>query len=83
MSDEIARAERTRREFNETDAAFQAVRDAMVSRLLGSSVTETEIRERLYFGVQVLDAVRKAMMDAISTGEIELYAESIREGRAL
>jgi hypothetical protein len=81
MTDDLARAGRVRREFEETQAAFDAVRLAMVETLFATAVDRAAEREKLYLGVQVLDAVRKSMMDAISTGEIEEYAQRVRNAK--
>ena len=75
-----SRAKAVKREFPETDAAFGRVRQAMIERLVTSPVTAAEEREKLFLSVQVLDAVRKSLVDAIGLGSeaIEHYLRDIR-----
>jgi len=60
------RAERTAREFAETEGAFADVRSALVSRLFASPLDASAERERLYLAVQVLDSVRGRMKAIIA-----------------
>ncbi|MBI3678096.1 MAG: hypothetical protein HY243_15920 [Proteobacteria bacterium] len=69
-----------RREYEQTESAFAKVRTAMVERLFKTPVGAGEERERLYMSVQTLDAVREALMTAMTTGEIEQYVEEIAAG---
>jgi hypothetical protein len=87
MSDnDRRRGEQAAREFAETENAFDQVREAMAARLLSSPPEASAERERLYLAVQVLDAVRAKMTALIATAAdskvIEVYAASVREGRA-
>lgn len=69
------------REYEQTESAFAAVRAAMVERLFRTPLAAADERERLYLSVQTLDAVREALMTAMTSGEIERYVEEIAAGR--
>jgi hypothetical protein len=70
-----------RREYEQTESAFAQVRAAMVERLFQTPVAASDERERLYLSVQTLDAVREALMTAMTTGDIERYVEEISAGK--
>ena len=80
--DAMARGERAGRELSETEAAFAAVRAAMVKRLLESPLSAGEDRERLYHAVQSLDAVRAALRQVVDSGKIEAAAREAAEAVA-
>jgi len=63
-----ARETQARREYPETKAAFARVRDAMVQQLFRTPLGGQAERERLYSSVQILDAVEKALIDAMGQG---------------
>ena len=71
MTDLRREAAKAQQELTQTEAAFAAVRRAMVDRLLGSAVADGAAREKLYLGVQSLDAVRKVLFDVIAGAQIE------------
>ncbi len=75
----IHRAGQARTELRETHAAFDAVRAAMVAQLLGSPLTASVEREKLYLGVQALDAVRKALQHVVDGGAIEEAAMAVQK----
>lgn len=81
MTDDIARSRQARHELREQGAAFDEVRRLLVSQLLGSPISDSAGRERLYLAVQVLDAVKRQMEIVAETGDIELAAEAIRTGQ--
>jgi hypothetical protein len=76
MSSEGALAQRTRAEFERTQDAFDKVRAKLSDKLLSSAVGESLLREKLYFTVQALDAVRAHMVEAMATGDIEEHVEN-------
>jgi hypothetical protein len=78
----MARGERAGRELAETEAAFAAVRAAMVKRLLESPLNAGDERERLYHAVQSLDAVRAALRQVVDAGKIEAAARDAAEAVA-
>jgi hypothetical protein len=73
----IARGARAKVELVETEAAFEAVRAAMIKRLVSTATAASDERERLYHGVQVLDAVRAALVKVVNTGKLEEAAEEL------
>jgi hypothetical protein len=73
-TDAIARGHAAAREFSETQAAFDALKAAMIAKLFTTPLAATEERERLYHAVQTLDAVRMAMREVIDSGRIEAAA---------
>ena len=73
----LREAQAAAREFPATEAAFAKVRAAMVKRLFETPNTADAERERLYFAVQILDAVKGELVSAMSQGAIEEYAERI------
>ena len=77
--DERARAERTERELNETDAAFAALRAAFVARLIDTKPGEADEREQLYLAVKVLDKVRALMRDVVQSAADTLRIEEAAE----
>jgi hypothetical protein len=73
-TDAIARGQAAAREYAETEAAFSALKAAMIGRLFTTPMNAAEERERLYHAVQTLDAVRMAMREVIDSGRIEAAA---------
>jgi len=78
-TDTIARGQTAAREYSETQAAFDALKAAMIGRLFTTPMHATEERERLYHAVQTLDAVRMAMREVIDSGRIEAAAREVAE----
>lgn len=66
-----------KQELEHTEAAFAAVRAAMIDKLLGTPVAASQARESLYLGVQSLDAVRKALFDVVAGGQIAAAIEDV------
>lgn len=52
-----------------TEAAFDALRDGLISRWAGSVTSDSEERERLFYAVQTLDAVRGVLVQAVQDGD--------------
>lgn len=80
--EELKSKERTvAREFPETDAAFKAVRQAMLEALINSNDPEGEKRERLFRSIRALDEVRTVMMSYLSAGsqDIDNYIKQITD----
>jgi hypothetical protein len=73
------RALAAKKEFPATDEAFARVRAALVSRLFETAQAQKDERERLYQTVQVLDAVREALLAAMGQGQqaIDDYVKAI------
>lgn len=51
-----------------TEDVIAKLRAGMLEKIAGSTTGQRELREAMYFGVQALDAVRKALMDAVASG---------------
>ena len=66
-----ARGSQARTELTQTRAAALAIRRAMLDRIAASQPDEDRLRDRLIAGVQIIDAIRKAMERAVADGEIE------------
>ena len=66
------RALAAKRESPATDEAFARVRAALVSRLFETAQPQKDERERLYQTVQVLDAVREALLVAMGQGQVAI-----------
>ena len=73
------RALAAKKEFPATDEAFARVRAALVTRLFETAQTQAPERERLYQTVQVLDAVRDALLAAMGQGQaaIDDYVKAL------
>ena len=77
MSDILHRAHRAKIELTETQAAFDAVRSAMVASLTGRALTDTAGMQAMVCGIQALDQVRRIVVDIIDSGAIEEAALDI------
>lgn len=69
MTDAIIEANEARRELHYTEAAFQSIRDAMVSRLLKTGINEDDARRALVLTIQSLDLVRDRIEQVVRDGE--------------
>lgn len=78
MSETTRRAGMAKIELRETEAAFVAVRDAMIGALVSTSPANTGQMQALVCGVQALDAVRDALRFVINAGTIEEAGEAIQ-----
>ena len=74
--DVIAKGHAAKHELTETEDAFARVRAALVAKLWGSTLDQSEERERLFMAVQALDAVRTVMREAVDAG---VYEQSISD----
>lgn len=79
MSEASIRAHAALSQFNEIEAAFDAVRHALLEEAAVTKLEDALRREKLILSVQVMDAVSKALLSVISSGEIERAADAIRE----
>lgn len=77
--EERRRAHQARKEYPETERAFERVKSAMAVKLFETPLSATAERERLYYSVQALVAVQKALMDAMGQGQdaIDDYIKSL------
>lgn len=80
MSDIKAREAAARREYPQTSAAFDRVREAAVKNLIASKPDEAAKREELYRLIHILDSVQAELASLCGQGsaEIEKYIESLK-----
>lgn len=78
-SDLKAREQAARREYPQTSAAFDKVRENAVKKLLATLPSEAQKREELYRLVHILDTVQAELASLCGQGsaEIEKYIESL------
>ena len=69
-----ARGREAEREFAETRAAFERVRQAAVASLIATAPGQEAVRERLVVTCQILDAVQSALMDVVNSGKLAEHA---------
>ena len=77
MNDIQHRAHRAKTELAETQAAFDAVRAAMVASLTARALTDTAGMQAMVCGIQTLDEVRNILMNIVESGDIEEAALDI------
>lgn len=65
-----ARGHAAQREWNELEAAVSTIRDAIVAEMVGTSVINADKILRLHATVQNLDAIRKAILNVVSNGQV-------------
>lgn len=76
MTDEetIARAHRAYSEMTETQAIFEKLRNGMVERLINTSIEQGPLREKMYFALQTINTVERALREAVDAGEVSKFA---------
>lgn len=81
MNDEqaLARAHRAYNELTETQGIFEKLRAAMVERLVSTGVEQSALREKMYFGLQTMNAVEKALREAVDAGNVVKHAQAAAE----
>lgn len=77
--DQIARGYRARRELDETEDAFLAVREELLEAIAASTPNEAEGRERLYMAVWALGRVRSMLIETMNDG---IQAEAMQKTAA-
>ena len=82
MTDTRSRAAAAKKELTETEKAFAAIRLAMIDKLIATQVSQTLEREKLYLGVNALDAMREALMAVVDSGRIEDAADAVKAAYA-
>lgn len=75
----IAGAGQARAELAQTEEAFAKVRAGMLEVIAKSDLGESVLREKLYMGVQMLDAVKKMLLDTAAGGDVAEYNATIRQ----
>lgn len=72
------RALQASKELRETGAAFDLVREAMVTALLASPMQASADREILYTSISILDQVRTQLLLVVDGGRIEDAIDNMR-----
>lgn len=78
-SQEIALGHRAKAELDVTARAFAHLRGVMLEEIAASQPHQADRRERLYQGLQVLDAVKTALTRAVSAGEAAQMRQIVLE----
>ena len=75
-----AREQAARREYPQTCAAFDKVREAAVKNMIASKPEEAVKREELYRLIHILDSVQAELASILAndTAAIEKYVESLK-----
>lgn len=73
------RAIKAQRELEETNTAFETMRESAVKALLTSKPSEAEFREELYRTVQTIDTVRDYLMRIVDGAKVADYADTLRK----
>lgn len=81
--DDIARARRAEQELQSTAAAFDAVRQALITTLSQTPVGADAKILKLHMSLQNLAAVREALMKTIAAGEHAGFARAAEDAIAV
>jgi hypothetical protein len=73
------RATRAQQELVETEAAFKGLRQAMFEEIAKTSPEQLRKRDFLIASVQILDAIRRALVQAVAAGQSANYHEIIAQ----
>lgn len=79
LDDARRRATRAQRELDETNGAFNMMRESAVKAWLSSKSNEAEHREELYRAVQTIDAVRSYLMQIVDGAKVADFADTLRK----
>jgi len=80
-----ARGARAEHELRETSKAFESLRQGLFETIAKSGMTETELREKCYLALMILDGVKSLLTATAGDKAIAEYSQTIREimsGRA-
>lgn len=75
----IARGSQAREELALTAEAFAKVRAGLLEVIAKSAIGETTLREKVYMGVQVIDAMHKLLEEEAAGGVVADYNALVRE----
>lgn len=73
-----ARGAQADHEYRELEAAFAATRNGLFELIAGSAMSETELREKAYVGLHVLDGVKSALLAVAGNKAVAQHADLIR-----
>lgn len=80
---DMARAARAEAELTETEAAFDAVRDAILKTLAETPVGSDAKVLKLHMSLQNLAAVREALLRTVAAGEHAKFAREAEDAIAV
>jgi hypothetical protein len=79
----VAKGEQARRELALTEAAFAGLRQAALEEIVATPPDQQAKRERLIICAQVIDALKKALLEAVDGGEVASYRLKLAEQNLL
>lgn len=65
-------------ELEQTEAAFERVRQRLIEQLIATKIGESDLRDKLVLTIQALEAVKAELIAVVHSGDIEEYAEEVR-----
>lgn len=74
-----ARGERAKQELGLSERAFAGLRQAALEEIVAAPPEAAAKRERLIVCVQIIDAVRRALQEAVDAGEVANYRLALAE----
>lgn len=77
--DRLLRASRAGIELPQTEAAFADLRAALVERWASTTVDQVATREKMFFALQTLDSVRKALIRTATDGAVLKHSAEVAE----
>lgn len=75
--EEVRRGLAARRELDETEAAFEAVREGLIAQM--GQVTDEKGAYRVAVGLQELDAVKTRLMETAANADLAAHEQEVRE----
>lgn len=75
----IPRGAKARAELDLTGQFFDKMREMAIERWESTSVDQTATREKLFLSVQTINAVRRALFEAVEAGKVEAHARHMAE----
>lgn len=73
------RASRAKSELAETEAACKGLRQAMLEEIVRTGPDQLRKRDTLIIGVQIIDAIRKALVMAVAAGDMANYHDILAQ----
>lgn len=70
----LHRAGRASSELSMTDEIFTQLRAGAIEKWAATGIDHIATREKLFLTVQTIDAVRKALFEAVENGKVEAFA---------
>lgn len=65
-------------ELEQTEAAFERVRQRLIEQLIATKIGESDLRDKIVLTIQALEAVKAELIAVVHSGDIEEYAEEVR-----